>query len=82
MIIGGIAEELPQGLPNPATAGPGDYRVRVHATGRDTAVDLTAHEPVEDYRLAIWPAAPELPVAHCMRSQYGQGLRDRHSSEQ
>lgn len=77
MIVAGIAEEIPKGLPNPATAGPGDYRVRVHATGRDTAVDLTADEPVEDYRVAIWPADPAPPVVHAMTSEYGRGMRAR-----
>jgi hypothetical protein len=37
-------------------AGPGLYRMRVHARGRDTNPDGVAEEPVEHYHLATWPA--------------------------
>ncbi|MFC9078739.1 hypothetical protein ACFTY7_17360 [Streptomyces sp. NPDC057062] len=43
-------------LPLLTPQGPGTYRVRVHARGRDTAPDGDAHEPVEDYLLIVWPA--------------------------
>ncbi|GGV43470.1 hypothetical protein GCM10010182_80150 [Actinomadura cremea] len=38
--------------------GPGHYRIRVHARGRHIAFDKAVSEPVEDYLLQIWPAAP------------------------
>ncbi|MEO3753618.1 hypothetical protein [Streptomyces sp. B6B3] len=48
-------------LPPLTCAGPGTYRVRVHARGRDTLYDLVTDEPVEDYLILAWPApaAPE-----------------------
>lgn len=49
-------------LPVFTQAGPGHYRVRVHARGRDTAIDLVAHEPVEDFLIVVWPGAPSPDV--------------------
>jgi hypothetical protein len=37
-------------------AGPGWYRLRVHARGRNILPDKTSSEPVEDYLLVAWPA--------------------------
>ncbi|MGW2721757.1 hypothetical protein [Streptomyces sp. NPDC001492] len=45
-------------LPNLATAGPGWYRLRVHAHGRDTNPDGTDADPLEHYRLTVWPSPP------------------------
>ena len=42
--------------------GPGTYRVRVHARGRDTDYDGVAFEPVEDYLVLAWPAPSSAPV--------------------
>ena len=72
MVVRGLEDDAPQGLPNPAHSGPGDYRVRVHATGRDVAVDLTASDPVEDYLVETWPADPHPPAVHKMTSGYGK----------
>ena len=30
------------------------YRLRVHATGRDTAPDLAVSNPVENYLIQLW----------------------------
>jgi len=43
-------------------AGPGTYRVRVHANGRDTDYDAAVFEPVEQYVVQAWPA-PYAPLA-------------------
>lgn len=47
-------------LPDLATSGPGSYRVRVHARGRDEgrAKDSLGpdDDPVEAYLLQVWPA--------------------------
>ncbi|MEU6610411.1 hypothetical protein ABZ922_36105 [Streptomyces shenzhenensis] len=37
-------------------AGPGWYRLRVHARGRSLHPDKTSPEPVEDYLVMTWPA--------------------------
>jgi hypothetical protein len=43
-------------LPLLSAHGPGLYRVRVHARGRDIAFDLVAFEAVEDYLIQAWTA--------------------------
>lgn len=43
-------------LPELAEAGPGWYRLRAHARGRDAAPDAVREDPVEDYLLLCWPA--------------------------
>jgi hypothetical protein len=50
-------------LPLLSTAGPGWYRLRVHARGRgrETNPDGVQNDPVEDYLLAIW-SAPRSPT--------------------
>jgi hypothetical protein len=45
-------------LPLLSAAGPGWYRLRVHARGRQTNPDGVQNQPVEDYLLSIWPAPP------------------------
>lgn len=46
------------------TSGPGTYRLRVHASGRDTAPDRSVLEPVEQYLIQAWPAphAPSVTI--------------------
>ncbi|MDQ0904034.1 hypothetical protein QFZ22_000019 [Streptomyces canus] len=44
------------GLASLSPAGPGWYRLRVHARGRNILPDKTSSEPVEDYLLVAWPA--------------------------
>ena len=48
--------ELPQ-----LTSGPGDYRLRVYARGRDVARGRTVESSSEEYLLQVWP---ETPPAH------------------
>jgi hypothetical protein len=48
-------------LPNLATAGPGWYRLRVHAHGRATNPDGTGAGPLERYQLTVWPS-PHTPT--------------------
>ena len=59
--MGGLrVESLEQGpvdgLAPLSPAGPGWYRLRVHARGRSTLPDKTSPEPVEDYLVVTWPA--------------------------
>ena len=42
----------------PLTDGPGNYRVRVSARGRDTARNRFVEAPTEDYLLQVWPDVP------------------------
>ncbi|MET7685931.1 hypothetical protein [Streptomyces sp. NPDC005423] len=47
----------PADLPSLPSQGPGPYRLRVHALGRDTAVDESTDDVVESYLIQSWPAA-------------------------
>ncbi|MFE7841031.1 hypothetical protein ACFU53_34735 [Streptomyces sp. NPDC057474] len=63
--------DLDEDLPVLSFAGPGDYRLHVHARGRDTAIDLAPDEVTEWHLIQAWPA-PTHDVS-VLRPQ--QGLR-------
>jgi hypothetical protein len=85
VLAGGLARILEWGgaprhdLPNLAVAGPGTYRLRCHARGRDFAkglrVPLEIGEDVdlveEAHLLAIWPAPPADVVVYQTIDQVG-----------
>ncbi|MBA2725793.1 MAG: hypothetical protein H0U53_07380 [Actinobacteria bacterium] len=62
-------------LPILTAHGPGSYRLRVHARGRDTAIDLAAEVPVEDYLIQVWAASPDVERIHKQTDKYGAQLR-------
>lgn len=62
-------------LPVLISTGPGHYRIRVHARGRDTAPDVVAFEPSEEYLLTAWPGQPAPEAVYRQTDQYGAGLR-------
>lgn len=49
--------DLPPDLPNMSPLGPGTYRLRIYARGRDENFDKDVEESTEHYRLVSWPAA-------------------------
>jgi hypothetical protein len=68
--------DSPPDLPVLTTQGPGNYRARIHAKGRDLHPDLVAFEPVEKYLIQIWPAAqPEGDRVIKQSDAYGRSLR-------
>ncbi|GGY50857.1 hypothetical protein GCM10010384_66030 [Streptomyces djakartensis] len=69
----GLDEELPVLSFN----GPGDYRLRIHARGRDTAVDLTPEEVTEWYLIQAWPASAQDVAVLRQRDAYGASHRAR-----
>ncbi|MET7997965.1 hypothetical protein ABZU76_44485 [Amycolatopsis sp. NPDC005232] len=76
LIVAGMGEDPPD-FPELAHSGPGSYRLRVHARGRDIAPHLNVWDPVEDYRISVWPA-PESPDAVYKQSdKRGQEYRAR-----
>jgi hypothetical protein len=75
VVVTGAGADAPEHLPVLTQAGPGHYRVRVHARGRDTAVDLVAVEPVEDYLIVVWPGRPAPETSYRQTDQYGATLR-------
>lgn len=52
--------------------GPGTYRLRVHAKGRDIDYDGSRLEPVEDYLILAWPAPAGPTTVLRATSQVGQ----------
>ena len=57
-------------------AGPGDYRIRIHARGRDTEIDGVVDEPVEQYRIVVWPAPPAPEAIHRQTDACGAAMRE------
>ncbi|WP_189307470.1 hypothetical protein [Streptomyces cinerochromogenes] len=51
--------------------GPGDYRLRVHARSRDTAVDLAPDDATEWYLIQVWPAPVQEAVVLRRTDSYG-----------
>ncbi|MGZ3144793.1 hypothetical protein ACVDFE_22920 [Lentzea chajnantorensis] len=51
--VSALMDDIPGQLRTPATAG--RYRARVHATGRDSAVDESSLNILEHYLIQLWP---------------------------
>lgn len=75
LVVSALMTDLEQELPSLAADGPGHYRLRVHARGRDLAFDLAPDTITEHYLLQCWPAPPAPP--HILRASdaYGGQLR-------
>ncbi|MDG9709431.1 hypothetical protein [Streptomyces sp. DH10] len=68
--------EDPADLPSLASQGPGSYRLRGHARGRDSAVDqTTVDEVVESYLIQSWPAAHQDALLLKATDAYGAQVR-------
>ncbi|WP_233345885.1 hypothetical protein [Saccharomonospora iraqiensis] len=75
MIATPLMTDPPPDLLTLSFHGPGPYRLRVHARGRDNAVDLAPEEVVETYLLSVWPAPVAAEVVHKQTDAYGAGIR-------
>lgn len=75
MSVCGLESQAPAHFPSLTPEGPGWYRIRVHARGRDTAVDLTASTPVEDYLIMVWPAPQAPEIVYRQTDAYGAQQR-------
>lgn len=62
-------------LPLLSSNGPGDYRLRVHAHGRDTHFDKVRENSGEKYLIYAWPNIPQPPLIVRATDQAGYGLR-------
>ncbi|MFE6410083.1 hypothetical protein ACFVOR_24480 [Streptomyces sp. NPDC057837] len=58
LMVRGLMDDLDEELPVLSFRGPGDYRLRIYARGRDTAFDLAPDEVTEWYLIQAWPAPP------------------------
>jgi hypothetical protein len=77
LMVRGMMDDLDEDLPLLSFSGPGDYRLRIHARGRDTAVDLAPDEVTEWYLIQAWPA-PAAPVTVLRQNDgYGASVRAR-----
>jgi hypothetical protein len=78
LMLDGVTIGAPEGYPSLSPAGPGDYRVRVHARGRDVPPWEAPDSVTEDYLVQVWPAAPGLPSLTVLKatSAYGAELRE------
>ncbi|MDJ1134516.1 hypothetical protein [Streptomyces iconiensis] len=68
-------DDVPPDFPVLSQQGPGSYRVRVHARGRDTAPDGVTFEPVEEYHLTVWPAPAAPDHVHKQTDSVGASWR-------
>jgi hypothetical protein len=62
-------------LPITAAHGPGHYRIRLHASGRDRHYDKIADDSGERFHVLAWPAPPAPPLIIKATSRCGYGLR-------
>jgi hypothetical protein len=69
------------GLPR-LTHARGWHRVRVHARGRDTDIDITADQPFEHYLIECWPEPDAPQTVHKATDQYGESRRQRYQRRQ
>jgi hypothetical protein len=76
LTVRGIMDDLDEELPVLSHHGPGNYRLRVHARGRDTAVDMTPDEVTEWYLVHVWPAPPKEATVLRQRDTYGASVRE------
>ncbi|MEU4217320.1 hypothetical protein [Actinoplanes sp. NPDC026623] len=58
-----------------SSAGPGTYRIRVHARGRDHQHDQTVDDSNERFHISAWPESITAPIIITTTSQCGYGLR-------
>ncbi|WP_159046409.1 hypothetical protein [Streptomyces sp. MMG1121] len=75
LVIRGLMSDLEEELPTLSFNGPGVYRLRIHARGRDSAIDDAPDEITEWYLIQVW-AAPFGDVAVLRQTDaYGLSVR-------
>ncbi|MER6039015.1 hypothetical protein ABT133_34790 [Streptomyces sp. NPDC001835] len=75
LMVRGLMDDLDEELPVLSFDGPGDYRLRIHARGRDTATDLAPDEVTEWYLVQAWPAPPHDARVLRQTDSYGASVR-------
>ncbi|MGW2520820.1 hypothetical protein ACWC09_28160 [Streptomyces sp. NPDC001617] len=75
LMVRGLMADLDEELPVLSFDGAGDYRLRIHARGRDTAVDLAPDEVTEWYLIQVWPAPHREVTALRQSDSYGASVR-------
>jgi len=77
LMVRGIMDDLDDELPALSFNGPGSYRLRIHARGRDTAIDLAPDEVTEWYLAQVWPAPARDVTVLRQTDAYGASVRTR-----
>jgi hypothetical protein len=65
-------------IPPVTHAGPGDYRIRVHARHRDDPRNRLAATVAEQHHFAVWPASDRQPaptILHKLTDDFGRQWR-------
>jgi hypothetical protein len=75
LMVRGIMDDLDEELPALSFNGPGDYRLRIHARGRDTAIDLAPEAVTEWYLIQAWPAPTQEVTVLRQSDTYGASVR-------
>ncbi|MFF8953515.1 hypothetical protein ACF09I_32630 [Streptomyces sp. NPDC014940] len=75
LMVRGLMDDLDEELPVLSFDGPGDYRLRIHARGRDTAIDLAPDEITEYYLIQVWPAPRHGASLLRQTDSYGASVR-------
>jgi len=75
LMVRGMMDDLDEELPVLSFDGPGDYRLRIHARGRDTAVDLAPDEVTEWYLIQAWPSPSQEITVLRQTDNYGAAVR-------
>ncbi|MDI1455686.1 hypothetical protein ACWDU8_12850 [Streptomyces sp. NPDC003388] len=75
LMVRGLMDDLDEELPVLSFDGPGDYRLRIHARGRDTAIDLAPDEITEYYLIQVWPAPRQDTSVLRQTDGYGASVR-------
>ena len=75
LVVRGIMDDVDEELPVLSFNGPGSYRLRVHACGRDTAIDLAPDEVTEWYLIQVWPAPAQDVAVLRQTDSYGASVR-------
>ncbi|MEU4828628.1 hypothetical protein AB0H37_42840 [Actinomadura sp. NPDC023710] len=71
IVVTAVMDDAPA-FPVLTPGGTGTYRARVHARGRDNAVDSVAFTPVEHYLIQVWPAPAATQITHKNTDTYGR----------
>ncbi|MEU1406644.1 hypothetical protein ABZ471_30550 [Streptomyces sp. NPDC005728] len=76
-MVRGLMDDLDEELPVLSFDGPGDYRLRIHARGRDTAIDLAPDEVTEWCLIQVGPAPSRAAAVLRQSDTYGASVRAR-----
>jgi hypothetical protein len=77
LMVRGLMDAPDEEFPVLSFTGPGDYRLRIHARGRDTAIDLAPDEITEWYLIQVWPAPSQSATVLRQTDTYGASVRAR-----